>query len=320
MMDNLKAVDVQDEGFWQGLDSRAACAVFLPEKYLPANETESCSLDYDVLFGAAFPNTSSDPDSATAEDQNSPGRSSVTSPTGDTASDTTGKTAYSGHADDCASATAVALTIPALSRAPSDPTSTGTELEITRHLSADDKADGALPGWVAHLLTQTHDTFTIMRTWCSFLQKQMSTAKTAEEQLLTRSLILQGARIIKSFYTSSVMAPAEAYMVLDIGAWDKLAEGCREPRSNLTRIPQFAAYTEAKTRLIQLLESSSDSAADLYGIIFSQQAEYFYSTQTEPKLFRYPKDCITLAEIRLHIISCSFVPAKTAALLQHSQP
>ncbi|KAJ2995491.1 hypothetical protein NUW58_g1253 [Xylaria curta] len=136
--------------------------------------------------------TSSDPDAdGEGDDQSSLGLSFPTSPTGTTI----GKNTFSGYDDDdddddCASTAASSVELSSALEGLSKPTSTWTELGIARYLSADDKSDGALPGWVAHLLGQTHDTFTVMRTWCSFWQKWMSAAKTAEDQLLTRLLIL----------------------------------------------------------------------------------------------------------------------------------
>ncbi|KAI1420211.1 hypothetical protein F5Y12DRAFT_139095 [Xylaria sp. FL1777] len=354
MMDDPKTLDVQDQGFWWGLDSRAACSVFLPEKPLRANETKNCSLDYDVLFGASFPkcredikpylpseewaqglclgtedtddgtvdggavddadaaantadDTSSDPDGEETDGQNARGLALATAPAA----------TATGDDDDRASTAASSAEISSAPEGPPDPTGTWTEDGIARHLSADNKSDEAVPGWVAHLLGQTCNSFTVMRTWCCFWQKRMSTAKTAEEQLLTRSLIWQGARIIKSFHASSATKAADAYMLLDMSAWDELSEGYPEPRSNLTRIPHFAAYSEAKSQLTQLLGGEDEDAANLCGNIFSQQAKYFYSIQKDGKLFRQAKYCMKLAEIRLRIFSRSFVPGRTPALLPH---
>ncbi|KAI1345769.1 hypothetical protein F5Y01DRAFT_322778 [Xylaria sp. FL0043] len=364
MMDDPKALNVQDRGFWYGLDSRTVFSVFLPAKPLPANEA-NCSLDYDVLFGASFPkcredikpylpseewaqglclgtetadsrtaeeraadnadvpiaipdDSSSDPgaEGDRADDQSSRGLFFVTSPTGNTI----GKYTRSGDGDNnCASAATGSTKPSGALEDVSGPANTWTELGIARHLSADSKSDGALPGWVAHFLRQTHDTFTVMRTWCCFWQKRMSAAETAEEQLLTRSLILQSARIIRSFHTSSATAAADAYMLLDMGAWDRLSEDCPESRNDLGRIPQFAAYSKARDQFIESLGNANEDAAKLRGRIFSRQASFFYSTQKDPKLWRCAKDCMRLAEIRLSIFSRGLVPGSTPALLQQSR-
>ena len=55
MIDDPAALNVQDNGFWRGLDSHAVSSLFSPEKALQTNDVEDRSLDYDVLFGAAFP-------------------------------------------------------------------------------------------------------------------------------------------------------------------------------------------------------------------------------------------------------------------------
>ncbi|KAI1276830.1 hypothetical protein F5Y07DRAFT_408060 [Xylaria sp. FL0933] len=363
MMDDPKALNVQGQGFWCGLDSRAVSSVFLQAKPLPATEATNCGLDYDVLFGASFPRCredirpylpseewaqglclgtrgsdkgtvdsrpaddhnayiipdspmSSDVDTEEADEQGSRGLSSAISPT----ATAIGKGACSGDGGDGGASTAASSA--EVSSAPkglSGPANTWSEAEISPHLSVDDESDGALPGWLAHLLDQHHDTFTVVRTWCCFWEKQMSAAKTAEEQLLTRSLLLQSARSIRSFHTSSATAAADAYMLLDIGAWDRLSEDHPESQTNLARIPQFAAYSTAKSRFIQLLGSANEDAAILCGKIFSRQAEYFYSTQRDRHFFRYAKDCMRLAEIRLLILCRGFVPGSTPALPQHSR-
>ncbi|KAI0965260.1 hypothetical protein F4678DRAFT_453249 [Xylaria arbuscula] len=194
------------------------------------------------------------------------------------------------------------------------------DLDIARHLVPDSSSDTTLPEWIAHQLAQTDDTFAMMRSWCSFWQDRMAIAKTAEEQLITRSLILHSAHVVKSFHASSIATVADVYMLLDVGAWDKPSEEAPHKLQSLVHMPRFTTYTEAKNRYIESLGSSSEGVAYISAQIFTQQVEHFHSIQKDPMLFRYTKDCISLAEIRLRFMLRHAIASDAPILLECDGP
>ena len=104
-------------------------------------------------------------------------------------------------------------------------------------------------------------------------------------------------------------------MLLDIGAWDKPSEEAPHELQSLAHMPRFAAYTETKNRYIQSLGSLSDSVAHIPSQIFAQQVEHFHLIQKDPVLFRYTKDCISMAEIRLRLISHPIITSDAPVFL-----
>ncbi|KAI3400053.1 hypothetical protein diail_4591 [Diaporthe ilicicola] len=156
-----------------------------------------------------------------------------------------------------------------------------------------------LEDWLAGKIIGIDDSM-VLYSWCLHWEVRMRAAPHYQSQVLTRSLLLQSAHRVKSFWAEG---SADAFMLLDMGDTEALSTSTEHNATQILSLnPAYIACAEASRQLSQCCSGISPRIALLLERLSEQQAQYLFHFLRHERFFAFAEAVMTLESLRTQMI------------------